>query len=138
MTDIREELGLERIIDACGAPTVYGGFGACPEAIEAATRPLPQPVDIAELRRVASETIAAATGAEAGCVTGCAAAGVSIAVAACMTGADLAAIGRLPDAAGLERRVAVQAGHDFNRGATATGHDDYDLAPLDCPARARP
>jgi L-seryl-tRNA(Ser) seleniumtransferase len=119
MPDIRDELGLRRFINLCGAPTVYGGFGACDAAIEAARRILPLAVDIADFQRVASETIAAASGAEAGCVTGCAAAGVSVAVAACMTGDDLAAIGRLPDAGGLRRRVVMQAAHDFNCGATA-------------------
>ncbi|MEX2648836.1 MAG: hypothetical protein WD673_07470 [Alphaproteobacteria bacterium] len=68
---------------------------------------------------MASETIAEATGAEAGCVTGCAAAGISVAVAACMTGCDLAAIGRLPDATGLRRDIVMQRGHDFSSGATA-------------------
>lgn len=119
MNDIRDELGLKRVINACGAPTVYGGFGACREAIEAAARLLPLPVDIADLQRVASEAIALATGAEAGCVTGCAAAGITLAVAACMTGVDLAAIGRLPDASGLKRRIVMQAGHDFSCGAPA-------------------
>jgi L-seryl-tRNA(Ser) seleniumtransferase len=37
-------------------------------------------------------------------------------VAAAITGVDLAAIERLPDTSGLERRVAVQAGHLINFG----------------------
>ena len=119
MGDIRDELGLRRVINVCGAPTVYGGFGASLEAIEAAARLLPLAVDIADLQRVASRAIAEATGAAAGCVTGCAAAGVTITVAACMTGVDLDAIARLPDARGFRRRVVMQAGHDFSCGAPA-------------------
>ena len=43
---------------------------------------LPHSVDMAELQRLASRIIAEATGAEAGCVTGCTSASIAIAAAA--------------------------------------------------------
>src|SRR5690349_24260029 len=47
-----------------------------------------------------------------------ASAGITVAVAGCMTGADLARIERLPDTTGLERNeVAIQAGHMVYYGA---------------------
>jgi D-glucosaminate-6-phosphate ammonia-lyase len=75
---------------------------------------------MAELQRAASEVIAKATGAEAGFVTGCSAAGIAVGVAAAMTGADLGKVERLPDASGLKNRVILQKGHEVNFGATVT------------------
>ena len=61
-----------------------------PEVIAAIAGILPHSVDMAELQALASRTIAEATGAEAGCVTGCTSASIAISAAACMTGLDLA------------------------------------------------
>ena len=85
--------------------------------IEAAATILPHFVRIDELQARASEVIAAATGAEGGCVTASAAAGMALAVAAVMTRDDLARIERLPDAAGLKSEVVIGAGHLVHYGA---------------------
>jgi len=69
------------------------------------------------LQRLAGRAIAAATGAEAGFVTAGASAGITISVAAAMTGAELERIGQLPDAAGMRDGVAIQCGHLVNYGA---------------------
>ena len=62
--------------------------------------------------------IATACGAEAGTITASASAGITVAVAGCMTGADLARIERLPDTTGLERdEVVIQTGHMVYYGA---------------------
>jgi L-seryl-tRNA(Ser) seleniumtransferase len=50
-------------------------------------------------------------------VTASASAGITLGVAGAMTGADLAAIERLPDAGGLKSEVAILAGHMVNYGA---------------------
>ena len=51
--------------------------------------------------------LAAATGAEAGYVTSGAAAGLTLAAAACLAGLDVAAMDRLPDATGLRDEIVV-------------------------------
>ncbi|MCZ6496831.1 MAG: hypothetical protein O6924_11720, partial [Alphaproteobacteria bacterium] len=103
---------LKQVINASGTMTTLGAAAANPEAIAAATAILTRAVDMAELHRAASLAIARATGAEAGCVTACAAAGISVAVAAAMTGDDLARIERLPDTDGLKDQVVLQKGHN--------------------------
>jgi L-seryl-tRNA(Ser) seleniumtransferase len=119
--DVIGELGLAPLVNVSGTETVYGASPVAPEVVRAIAGILPQSVEMAELQRVASRTIAAATGAEAGFVTGCSAAGIVIAVAACMTGLDLGAIERLPDAAGLRDEVVIQKGHVVNYGSAITG-----------------
>ncbi|MGH7051775.1 MAG: aminotransferase class V-fold PLP-dependent enzyme, partial [Acetobacteraceae bacterium] len=58
-----------------------------------------------------------ACGAEAGFVTASSAAGITLSVAAAMTGQDLAAIERLPDASGLRNEVPILLGHMVGYGA---------------------
>jgi L-seryl-tRNA(Ser) seleniumtransferase len=68
----------------------------------------------------ASELIAEVTGAEAGFVTSCAAAGITIGIAACMSGTDPAKIAQLPDASGMKNEVIMQMGHAVDYGAPVT------------------
>src|SRR5262249_20430297 len=77
----------------------------------------PHFVEINDLHRKASPVIARLTGAEAGFVTASCSAGISLAVAAAMTDADLAAIERLPDTTGLKNEVIIQTGHVVSYGA---------------------
>jgi D-glucosaminate-6-phosphate ammonia-lyase len=115
--DIRRELGLRPVINASGTMTFLGASIVAPEAIEAMARVLPQFVEIADLQRKASAVIARLTGAEAGTVTACTASGITVAIAGCMTGADLARIEQLPDVSGMKHEVAIQRGHMVNYGA---------------------
>ena len=115
--DPRPQLGLRRIINASGTMTALGASAAVSEAVEASRAILPWFVEVDDLQRLASRAIAAATGAEAGCVTSCASAGVTAAVAACMTGSDPWRIAQLPDAAGMRAGVAIQRGHLIDYGA---------------------
>src|SRR5579871_741067 len=101
---------LSRVINAAGTMTSLGSSLVVPEAIEAAASIQQQFVKIDELH-------ARATGAEAGLVTACSASGMVLAIAATMTGLDLARIERLPDVTGLPSEVVVQAGHLINYGA---------------------
>ena len=77
---------------------------------------VPHSVLMRELQSAASEVIARATGAEAGCVTGCTAAGIVVAVAACMTGRDLGRVEQLPDTTGMKNEVVMQKGHEITYG----------------------
>src|SRR5262249_20263542 len=115
--DIRSQFGLRRIINVSGTMTSLGASIVVPEAVETIHGVLTEFVEINELHRRASEAIARATGAEAGCMTASCSSGISIAVAGCMTGADLARIEQLPDTTGMKDEVLIQVGHMVHYGA---------------------
>jgi len=87
-----------------------------PDAIAAMASIAPHFVEMNDLHRKAGAVIAEATGAEAGTVTACSAAGMAVSVAACMTGADLGRIEQLPDTTGMKNEVVIQLGHMVNFG----------------------
>jgi uncharacterized pyridoxal phosphate-dependent enzyme len=116
-SNIRERLGLRPIINVSGTMTVLGASIVVPEAISAISQILPEFVEINDLQRKASALIARLTGAEAGCITASASSGITLAVAACMTGADLGRIEQLPDPAGMKDEVVIQLGHMVGYGA---------------------
>jgi L-seryl-tRNA(Ser) seleniumtransferase len=115
--DIMARHGLSRIINVAGTMTALGASLAVPEAIAAGAAIQSQFVDMDALQARASRVIAAATGAESGCVTACSAAGIALGIAGAMTGSDLARIEQLPDTTGLKDEVVIQAGHLINYGA---------------------
>lgn len=105
------EFGLRSVINAAGTMTSLGAAVANEEAIAAATELASTFVEMPELQRAASRTIAAACGADAGCVTACVASGIVVAVAATMTGDSLARIESLPVTDGLKNEVLLLKGH---------------------------
>jgi D-glucosaminate-6-phosphate ammonia-lyase len=113
MSDIFSRLGLRRVINVSGTETPLGAAPVCPEVMDAVVNLVPHSVYMAELQSAACATIARATGAEAGCVTGCTAAGIAVSVAACMTGRNLALVEQLPDTTGMKDEVVMQKGHDI-------------------------
>lgn len=115
--DIRVRLGVRPIINVSGTMTALGSSIVVPEAIEAVAAVLGQFVEVDDLQRRASRVIARLCRAEAGFVTASCAGALTICVAAAMTGADLLAIERLPDAGGLKNEVIIQAGHMVAYGA---------------------
>ncbi|MFM8992372.1 MAG: aminotransferase class V-fold PLP-dependent enzyme [Alphaproteobacteria bacterium] len=116
-SDVRNRLGLRPVINVSGTMTHLGASIVVPEAIRAASEVMPEWVEINDLHRKASAAIARATGAEAGLVTASAAAGITLAVAGAMTGADLARVEQLPDASGMRDEVVIQMGHMTGYGA---------------------
>ena len=116
-TDIRPELGQRRVINVSGTMTSLGASIVVPEAIDAVTRALPQFFDITALHRYASTVIADLTGGEAGFVTASCAAGITVSVAAAMTGSNLHAVEQLPDTTGLKNEVVILSGHMVSFGA---------------------
>lgn len=114
---IRRRLGLRPIINVSGTMTALGASIVVPEAVRAVAEILPEFVEITDLQRKAGDAIARATGAEAGFVTACASAGITLSVAGCMTGADLGRIEQLPDATGMKNEVVIQLGHMVGYGA---------------------
>ena len=110
---IRERLGVRSIINASGTMTALGASIMVPEAIKAMTEIATEFVEMDDLQRIASQTIARLTGAEAGFVASSAAGGIILSVAAAMTGSALLAIERLPlDTTGLKTEVVTQYGHN--------------------------
>lgn len=99
------------IINAAGTMTSLGSSSVPSEVIDAMTHVLPRFVDILSLQEQASVVIREVTTAEAGCVTACAAAGIAVSTAACMTGTDLAKVEQLPETAGLRDEVVLQKAH---------------------------
>ena len=109
--------GFKRVINVSGTMTGLGA-SVVGESVRRATHSAMQNfVNMHELQARASAVIARLTGAEAGCVTASASAGISLCVAGCMTGLDAGRAEALPDANGPRCAVVVQAGHLCNYGA---------------------
>ncbi len=108
---VYEELGLRTVINASGTLTRLGGSRMAPEVLAAMADAAASFVPIDDLQARAGEIIGEITGAEAGYVVTGAAAGLSLGVAACVAGMDVAVMDRLPDTSGLKNEVVVQRGH---------------------------
>lgn len=108
---IYADLGLRTVINASGTLTRLGGSRMAPEVLAAMAEAAASFVPIDVLQARAGEIIAEHTGAESGYVVTGAAAGLSLGVAACVAGFDVAAMDRLPDTTGLRNEVVVQRGH---------------------------
>ena len=115
--DIRPDLGLRPIINVSGTMTSLGASIVVPEAVATVSAILPQFVEIGDLQKKASRTIARLCGAEAGFVTASCSAAITLAVAGAMTGCDLAAVERLPDTDRLKNEVLIMTGHMVGYGA---------------------
>jgi D-glucosaminate-6-phosphate ammonia-lyase len=112
--------GLKPVVNVSGTMTSLGASIAAPEVIDAAAAILPRFGVLSELHARASRAVAEATGAEAGFITASASAGITLAIAAAMTGPDLSRIEQLPDTEGMKNRVILQAGHSCDYGAPIT------------------
>lgn len=118
--DLFQKYGLRRVINACGKMTHLAGAIVLPEIAAAASESLSHFFVLDELQAAAGKMIAEATGAESGCVTACTAAGITLSVAASMTGTSLPRVLQLPDTDGMASRVLIQKGHCVNYGNPIT------------------
>jgi len=110
-----EDLGVKPVINASGRMTLLGSTALDPEVAQAMVEASRHYVNMLELDLRVGERIARITGAEAGCMTAGAAAGIAIGVAAFLAGTDIGRIQALPDTNGLKRtRIVVQTGHMCN------------------------
>jgi L-seryl-tRNA(Ser) seleniumtransferase len=82
-----------------------------PEVVAAMQEAALSYVVLEELQERASQLIARATGAEAGTVTGGAAAGLLLGTAACITEGDPGKIERLPDTSGMKSTALMHRAH---------------------------
>lgn len=118
--DLFEKYGLRRVINACGKMTHLSGAIVLPEIADAASESFKHFFELDELQAAAGKIIAGCTGAEHGCVTACTAAGITLSVAASMTGSSLPRVLQLPDTTGMKNRVLIQKGHCVNYGNPIT------------------
>lgn len=115
--DFYTKHGLSPVINVNGTMTGLGASRAIPEAVAATAEIMPHFVDMHELQSQASKVIQDLTGAEAGFVSASAAAGLSMTIAGCMTGLDVARAEQLPSISGVKYLVPVQMGHLCHYGA---------------------
>lgn len=104
------------MINCSGNNTALGASSALPTVIDAVSAIMAEFVEMPDLHRKASKTIARTMNCEAGTVCNSVAAGISVSVAATITGTDLAAIERIPDTGDRSNEVIIQAGHDVHYG----------------------
>jgi D-glucosaminate-6-phosphate ammonia-lyase len=107
MSGFYERLGVPRRINAAGTLTRLGGSLMEPEVLQAMNEAAGASVDMAELQSAASKIIASVTGAQAGIVTSGAAAGLTLATAACLARWDVARMAALPDTRRMPHRVLM-------------------------------
>jgi L-seryl-tRNA(Ser) seleniumtransferase len=109
--DVYAWLGVKKRINAAGLVTRLGGSLMSDDVFAAMREAGSHYVDISELQTRASAIIAKHTGAEAGIVTSGAAAALTMATAACITGHDVAKMERLPDTEGMPNEVIMYRSH---------------------------
>lgn len=121
MEEFYKRFGLRKVINARGPATVLGASRVNKKIRKDIEQILGLSVEIWELQRRASEAISRLTGAEAGCVVGCTAAGIAISAAATITGDDIAKIKELPTIKGPKNKIVVQKGHVIGIGDSPLG-----------------
>jgi L-seryl-tRNA(Ser) seleniumtransferase len=105
------------VVNVSGTMTSLGASMTAREVAAATAAAMGRFVRMHEMQADASRVIARLTGAEAGCLTASAAAGITLSVAACITGLDPARVEALPKNPGPKSKVAIQIGHLCGYGA---------------------
>ncbi len=108
---IYEELEMQQVINANATLTRLGGSLMPPEVREAMMEASRYFVELDELQRRVGRKIAELTGNEAAYVSSGAAAGLTLATAACITRKDPEKIKQLPDVTGLKDEVIIHRVH---------------------------
>ncbi len=120
---IYADLGVRRVINASATLTRLGGSVMPPPVVQAMSRAAESFIDLPELQRTVGDRIAALTTNEACYISSGAAGGITVAVAACITGTDPAKIARLPRTEGMKNEVIVHRcqRNGYDHAARATG-----------------
>ncbi len=118
--DIKQKYGLRDIINAAGTFTPIGVSRSSPTIAKATAEALKDHFIMEELQQAASKAVARWSGSEAGAVTHCTAASITLSVAASMAGSTPEAVAALPDTSGMPNRVVLPAGHEVNYGQPIT------------------
>ena len=135
-----DRLGVKTVINGVGNGTAIGGSIMRPEVVEAMQEASRSYVRLPDLLEKAGQRVAELAGVEAAYITAGAAAGVTISVAACMTGKDNARVHQLPNTRGMKDEVIIQvmqrnyyelmirlAGASLVEIGLANGTQDYNL-----------
>ncbi|WP_026581376.1 DgaE family pyridoxal phosphate-dependent ammonia lyase [Bacillus sp. J33] len=112
-----ESFGLRKVINASGKMTALGASAVSDEVAAALQKASQDYVDIDEMMEFAGQVIAEYTGAEDGCPTCGAAAGIAISVSSVITGKNLTLIERMPESEGLKNEIILQKGQQIHFGA---------------------
>lgn len=115
--NIFAQYGCKPVINASGKMSALGGSAVASEVAATVREAAMDYVDISDFMEAAGAVIAEATGAEDGCPTSGASAGMAIAVAAVIAGNDPSLIERMPDSDGIRNEIVVQKGHSEPFGA---------------------
>ena len=118
-----DDLGIRRVVNAAATLTRLGGSVMPPPVVAAMAEGAQMHVDLALLQERVGERIAALTNNEA-CYLSCgAAAGIAVAVAACIAGEDPAAIDRFPYLTDGKNEVIIHRAHrnGYDYAARQTG-----------------
>ncbi|MBS7789857.1 hypothetical protein KTR66_07620 [Roseococcus sp. SDR] len=107
---------MARLINARGTFTPLGVSRSSPGVAAAVAAALGDFALMADLQAEAGRRLAQHAGAEAGTVVHCAAAAITLTVAAVMTGGAPERVAALPDARGMPHRVVLPAGHAVDYG----------------------
>ena len=111
--ELYRSIGVNRIINASGTTTMWGGSRLRPEAAEVMRKTSTVMVDLNELNKKAGEIIAEICGAEAALVTSGSGGGLVMQAAAVIAGNDPAKMVSLPDTTGMKNEVIIQKSHRF-------------------------
>jgi uncharacterized pyridoxal phosphate-dependent enzyme len=113
-----EGFGLKKIINASGKMTALGASAVTDEIANALKAAAQDYVDIDELIQYAGTVIAEHTGAEDGCPTVGAAAGIAISIATVIAGKKLSLIEKIPNSDGLRNEIIIQKGQNVHFGGS--------------------
>ncbi|GIN99618.1 DgaE family pyridoxal phosphate-dependent ammonia lyase [Brevibacillus laterosporus] len=113
---IYQQLGLQAVINASGKMTALGASAVHTEVARAISEASMDYVDMQELLTWVGKRIAKATGAEGGCPTLGASAGIAIATAAIIAGSNLSKLEKIPFLQGVPNEVIIQKGHSVHFG----------------------
>ena len=108
---IYTDLAIPRIINANATLTKLGGSLMPPQVMEAMVEASRHFVELDKLQRRVGERLATLTKNEAAYISSGAAAGLTLATAACIAGTDPEAIQQLPDLTGLKDEVIIHRVH---------------------------
>lgn len=113
-----ENFGLRKIINASGKMTALGASAVTDEIADSLKAAAQDYVDIDELIEYAGKVIAHHTGAEDGCPTVGAAAGIAISIASVIAGENLSLIEKIPNSDGLKNEIIIQKGQNVHFGGS--------------------
>lgn len=111
-----ESHGLTEVINARGTFTPLGVSRSSTTVCAAVTEALSNYFIIDELQNLSGESIAKLARSEAATVTHCTASGITVSIAATMTGDSPEHIANLPDTKGLQDHVIISSNHCVNYG----------------------